>query len=798
MKDKIGFFIASILIVVSATNSIFAQGESKVPTQTLRGQIIDNESNAGIPGSTVVVLGTDPLKGAVSDEEGYFRIENLPVGRYTLQISSIGYDDRLIPELLIGSGKEVILNLALTESLIQMDEIVIKSDLIKGGPQNELAFISARSFSVEETKRYAASINDPARMALSFAGVSGNSDDSNEIIVRGNSPRGVLWKVEGVEIPSPNHFTEEGASGGGVSILSTNLLSNSDFFTGAFPAEYGNAFSGVFDIKLRNGNNEKREYAVQVGVLGVDFAAEGPFGKNSKASYLINYRYSSLGLLSNAGLINFGDYLTTFQDLSFKVKVPTEKFGTFSIWSLSGKSISKFDAIRDSLEWEYKADRFDENFYSDMTANGITHVYYLNDQTYMESSLSFSGTSVGYNVDSLDTRYERHFKYEDSFANTALRFSTLYNKKINAKSTLRVGLIAGRLGFNLDSKGENEEGTAIEQYLGNKGNSYLIQAYAQYKYRFNEKLSFTGGMHSMYLVLNGSKTLEPRAGIKWDFKPGQSISGGFGLHSRVEAMSIYFAQDELGAGRVAVPNKQLDFMKAYHYVLAYDRQLTNDLNLKIETYYQDLQEVPIAAAGTTDPELLSFSALNYTGGFTTDSLVNDGTGKNYGVELTLEKFFTRNYYFMLTTSIYESKYTARDCKERDTYFSGNYVANLVAGKEYKVGKDDKNLLSFNLRAVFAGGKRDTPIDLQASRQKGEAVYNFAERYTLQNEDYFRIDTRIAFTINKRRTSSVFSLDIQNVTNRQNIFSKYYDEDKQAIDNYYQLGLLPVLNYRLEF
>lgn len=560
-------YFFTIVLVFFFLQTLFAQS----PTQTIRGQVVDQESRMGIPGANVVVTGTDPLIGATSDDQGNFRITDLPVGRYTLLVSSIGYEPRTIPEILVGSGKEVVLDINLAESLIQMEEVVIKAQKDKGVPQNEMALVSARSFTVEETKRYAASINDPARMALSFAGVSGSSDDSNEIIIRGNSPKGLLWKVEGVEIPSPNHFTEEGASGGGVSILSTNMLANSDFFTGAFPAEYGNAFSGVFDVRLRNGNNEQREYAFQAGFLGIDFSAEGPISKNSKASYLINYRYSTLALLSALSVNLGGDFAPKFQDLSFKVHVPTKKAGSFSIWSLSGWSVSEEFAIKDSLQWETRWDRFNDSFESGMTANGVTHIFYLNKDTYMESSLSFSGNTIGFSRDSLDTKYNLYKTYEDRFNNSAFRLSTLFNKKINSRGTFRTGIIASNLSFDLYGKGENEARTALEEFVNNKGSAVLLQGYAQYKHRLSEQLTFTGGLHSLFLNLNKNYTIEPRAGLKWNFLPKQSLSIGFGKHSRVESMTNYFGQQVLRDGTVVTPNKNIDFMKSFHYVLAYDR-----------------------------------------------------------------------------------------------------------------------------------------------------------------------------------------------------------------------------------
>ncbi|MEL6358302.1 MAG: TonB-dependent receptor, partial [Bacteroidota bacterium] len=200
------------------------------------------------------------------------------------------------------------------------------------------------------------------------------------IIIRGNSPRGLLWRMEGIEIPNPNHFSEEGASGGGISALSVNVLANSDFFTGAFPAEYGNAASGVFDLSLRKGNNEKREYAFQAGVLGLDLAAEGPIGAPGGASYLANYRYSTLSILSTLGVNITGDGdQTDFQDATFKIQVPTTKDGYLSLWGLGGKSGNSY---------QLEGDPEVSSFISNRGVLGLNYFHRLNEKSYLEGIVS--------------------------------------------------------------------------------------------------------------------------------------------------------------------------------------------------------------------------------------------------------------------------------------------------------------------------------------------------------------------------------------------------------------------------
>ncbi len=657
-----------------------------------------------------------------------------------------------------------------------------------------MATLSARTISVEETKRYAASVNDPARAAMSYAGVATTDDGGNQIVVRGNSPKGILWRLEGIEVPNPNHFGEEGASGGGINILSVNMLDNSDFFTGAFPAEYGNALSGIFDMKLRQGNNEKREYAFQAGILGVDFAAEGPFKKNYKGSYLANYRYSTLAILDKINVNVAGDAVPEFQDFSFKLHLPTQKAGIFTLWGIGGYSTQVQEAERDASQWKEKSDQFDDVFKSGMGAAGLSHVYFINTISYLETVLSISGNFNRFRYDSVTTDYQTINLYQESFRNYAGRASVLYHRKINNQHTVRLGAIYSDLNFDLFSEGRNEDhSNAVERLVDNAGGTGLWQAYGQWKYRITEAVTLNTGLHFMRLGLNQNNSVEPRLGIRWNLSGTQSLGAGFGLHSRNESMAVYFAQQPLGNGLYSQANKNLKLTKARHYVLSYDQMLHQSLRFKIETYYQQLYNLAVGA----DPKS-SIAALNTQNGLLADSLVSTGTGKNYGVELSLEKFFTDNYYFLITSSLYNSKYTAANGVERNTRFNGNYILNILGGKEFKVGKQKTNLIGANLRILWAGGNRYTPVNEAQSQLEGKAIYYENQRFAAQAPDYFRTDLRVSYRKNRPRASYILSLDIQNVTNRLNVYNQYYDEETRSIKISTQTGLIPVLNYRIEF
>lgn len=766
------------LLVIGMLFSVYAHAQL---SQTVKGQIFDADSEQSIIGASILIVGSEPLLGTTTEIDGSFRLEGVPVGRHSLLISSIGYEDAYIHELEIGSGKEVVLNIPLTESLIRIDEVVVSAERLNGSPTNDMATVSARSFSVEQTKRYAAAINDPARMAMSFAGVASGNDESNEIIIRGNSPRGVLWRMEGVEIPHPNHFSEQGATGGGISALSVNMLSNSDFFISAFPAEYGNAVSGVFDLKLRNGNNDRQEYALQFGALGLDLAAEGPIGQAGGASYLVNYRYSTLGILNAMGL-EITDGNTNFQDIAFKLHSPGRN-GHLSLWGMGAISGQKF--VEADEEFDYSSDR---------AVLGLNHRRNFKD-AYLETILSYAiskESDIGYFLPA-------ELEYTERFVNSSWRASILYNRKFDARHSLRLGAIGSRLAYDFEDS-EEQRG---ERFVGvqEDGSTNSYQAYAQWKSRLGSNLHLTGGIHALMLGLDNQVSIEPRLGLRWNFKPGQVLSAGFGRHSRIEDLAVYFGRvQDQSTNEFSQPNTSLPLGGATHAVLGYEWRFAPRWRLQTEVYYQELDKVPVASPWVSSQFVQAATAswINAESGYVTDSVFADGSGRNYGLEITLEKFFTDGWYLLATTSLYRSLYTPQDGNEYPTRFDGRFVTNLLAGREWTVGKAGTNLLGLNIRMNLSGGNRVTPIDLEASRQAGFTIRDFNRPFADQLPNYFRTDIRISYRRNKAKSSTVWSLDIQNASNRKNVFTQFYSDFQDRIISTYQLGLIPVLNWRLEF
>lgn len=766
-------------------------------TQTIRGKVFDAVSQRGLPGATVLILDSANFKGVSTDFDGAFKLEDVPIGRVSLKVSYIGYDDRYLQNLVLTPSKQLVLSIELQEKINKVDEVVIKAERDKGEPLNEMAIISARAFSVEETRRFAGSWQDPARAAAAYAGVSGGSDERNDIIIRGNSPTAVLWRLEDINIPNPNHLSFSGSTGGPISILNNNMLANSDFFTGAFPSEYGNANAGVFDLNLRRGNNEKREYYFQLGLAGLEFGLEGPFSKKHSASYMASYRYSTMAIIGLMG-IDFGiSAIPQYQDLTLVIDIPTKKkAGRFTLWGIGGLSSIH---ITDNPGFNGgKQEERDQKLGSDMGAAGLTHLIFLGERTSLKTTVAVTTLH----------QWQRKFVFEETDS-TSISYLENFNKnltigvsihgqlntKISAKSSIRTGIIYDQKFISFVDSAYDYSTTSHYVNLNLKDNYGLAQVYTQFHQRFSEKVSGTIGVHGQMSTLNTSFAIEPRIGFKWQPHKRHALSVGGGMHSQMLPALTYFFQSYLPVeNRYIRTNEDVGFTRSVHAIIGYDWTIMPKLRVKVEGYYQYLYKVPV------EPTASYFSMVNAGESIgdvsVRDSLVNEGTGQNYGLELTLEKFFDRGYYFLLTGSLYNSTYKGSDGITRNSAFNGNYNLSALGGYEFKISK--KNTLAFDSKITWTGGARYVPIDLDSSIVQSETVRDYARAYEVKYKDYFRLDMKATITLNGKRASHSLALDFQNVTNAKNIFAQNFNPETGAIDTKYQLGFLPLLYYRVEF
>ncbi len=775
--------------------------------QTIRGTVFDKQSQNPMPGANILLKDVTPVIGTTTDSKGEFILNDVSIGRHELEISFLGYSTISLSNLNLTSGKELVLKIELEENVVTTQTVVVTGTPRKDQTINKMATVSARSFSVEETERFAGSLGDPSRMVANYAGVMSTNDSRNDIVIRGNSPAGLLWRLEGIEIPNPNHFGAAGTTGGPVSMLNNNLLTNSDFFTSAFPAEYGNATSGVFDLKMRTGNNQKREYVGQIGFNGFELGAEGPFSKEKGSSYLANYRYSTLGVFNMMGIkVGVGEAIPQYQDLSFKMDFPRTKLGKFSVIGIGGLSYIKLHdsekaLLKENEDANYDFGGVDLDFGSDMGVIGVSNLYFFDENTRLQTNVSVLGSRMTTYIDSLlfdeegaiiqNSNYEF---YAANFSEVKYSASTTLKNKISSKDNYGIGLIFDIYDISyVDSVIDHNLPGGFRKTIDIDGNMSLLRGFIQWQHRFNDLLTLNSGIYSQFLDLTGEIVAEPRIGLKWSLNQTNSLNFGAGMHSRTIARQNYFLQTWQESGEYIETNKDVGLMKSLQAVMGYDKLFREDIRLKAEIYYQYLYNIPVCESF---PEYSELNGGDSFSGMVLDSLVNEGTGKNYGFEITFEKFFSKNYYFLTTMSIFDSKYNGFDKKERNTAYNGKIVCNMLAGKEFKLGKH--NSITIDFKTVFAGGKPYIPIDLEESIAENYTTYDWSQAFEKRHENYFRTDLRVGFRKNGKKVSQEWAVDLQNLTNNKNIFSQSFSPRTKSITSDYQTGFFPMMLYRINF
>lgn len=759
--------------------------------QTLRGHVVEELTNTPLEGASVSAIINDSTIYTLTDRDGAFRFSKIKVGRYDIKITYMGYETTLKPDILVTAGKESVVDVSLSPSNDILTGVVVKSYTKKDRPINKLALVSARSFSVEETSRYAGGMVDPARMATAFAGVSGGDMQDNALSVRGNSPRNISWRLEGIDIPSPNHFTGANVAGGGfVSLLSSQVITNSDFITGAFPAEFGNTLGGVFDIKMRSGNNEKRETAVQICTMGVEVSSEGPISRKDNSSYLFNYRYSTMGLLAKTKIIP-GGQIPKFQDLIFKINFPTKNNGVFSLWGIAGRGEINEPYTKESEAWKYDSDRIGFDWINKVSAFGINHKKYSKNSTSFSTSIVFSNVNDKFNFIRLDNEMiERPYLNIDE-ANSKITLSHNINYQINQKLNFKAGLNVNSIFFDIDinSNKEPEDYTTYSEVVKTKSNTFLIEGYANAHYLLNQRIEFSFGFHSNYFFLNNDYSLEPRISTKWSVNEKHTLSLGYGNHSQIEPLKLYYVKNPLDSYNL-FPNKNLGFSRAHHLVLAHDWLMNEKVRLKTELYYQHLYNVP----GIPDS---SYSVINYKQEFAfRDILENNSLGQNFGIEFTFERFFNNNYYYLITASIFSSKYKGDDNKWRNSRYDKGGVFNILTGKDFIF--KNSNILSLNLRLSYVGGERCSPILTDESLSQGKIVFNDSQLYDDKYPADIFTDISFSYRINKKRHSSVFSAQIKNILGNKTRRGYLFNYQTKELEENSYVVVVPLISYKLEF
>lgn len=740
--------------------------------QQVIGRVEDKATHVALTGASVILVQDTTTQGTTSDESGVFFFKNIPPGRYTVKVSFTGYET-VWRELLVIAARRSEVVIALQEFQNTLDEVVIISAKTESYEPGE------HSITNEKALRIPANFFDPVRVITSYPGVMTANDQNNTIVIRGNSPAGLLWRINGLDVVNPNHlanagtFSDKPASyGGGVNIISSQLMERTDFYTGSLPVQYGNALSGVIDMKLRDADTTDYQYTAQASLIGLDLAAEGPLGKKKNTSVLANYRYSTVGLLSQLG-VKFGDEDISFQDLTFSLHSNLSKGASVSWFGFAGTSKNSFEH-KAASDWEVDKDQYDidyqsKNFGTGLIFNQVTKAVNLS------TGVSFSGsaqTRDQYASPELAGDVPDVI-YEDRFDMNKLLVSAF--GRLNAKlsdNLIETGVQVNYMDDDIESV--NKTGTSPETVNGGSVKGFLVQPYAQWKVFLSDKVSVQTAVRYVYFTYNQTGSVEPRIGFEFSPTANSSIKATYNLLSQVQSVATY-----------ANGNENLEMTKSHHLDLSYTYVSYNGFRLSSTAYYQMLFDVPV------DEVPSSFSLLNSIEVYPGSGLVSTGTGHNYGLEMLTEKHFFNKSYFIAGASYYKSQYKGSDEVERNTRFDGNYSVNLTYGREWsKIKKQSHRTFGVSSRVLYLGGLRETPFVA--------GVPDESRAFENKLNDYFRLDLRLNWRKNKGSHTRTIAIDIQNLFNVQNEAYHYYDYVKGKVTTQYQLGLIPVLVYRIDF
>ena len=788
MRSRI---LLPLLFICCAGLPVFGQ----IPTQTIRGVVRDKQTRQLLLGARIRIEAAN--LNALSDENGAFVLEHVPVGRVHLEANLIGFQPYIPEDAVLLSTKSLYLEIDLIPATLNLKESVITGSRNAFEPLNSLSVLSARSFTVDEMERVAAAVNDPGRAALSYPGVQKGEDDTeNQIVVRGNAPTGILWRLEGIDIPNPNHFALIGSSGGGLTVFSAQVLSRSDFSTGAMPAEYGNALSGAFDIHFRHGNDEKREYRAKISLLGLDFATEGPI-RRGQSSYLVNYRYSTLGLLNKWGFNLVGERVSNdFQDLSFNLVFKSKDNKRIAtVFGMGGLSEEHYSpvadpALRDPSLPDHWEDRVKP---ANMGAVGTTWTFLPDSKSYFKVVLALMGSEIRRMSDTLDLQNTR-FRFDTQrYLDRRVAASLTYSRQLSVRVNLKSGLILNQIYFDLSKKTDPRAASTDINRLETRtnfqgsGNTRLLQHYTQVQWQLSPRWTLHTGYHWMHFFANGANSLEPRAALQFLPAGNHRLTLAYGLHGKILPLMAYFFADTTGAQ----VNKHLKILKSHHLVLAWHWFTRGNMRLSVEAYLQRLLNVPVQ----DDPASV-YWMLNFSEGYPEFPVLSKGKGQNTGIDVAVEKQFSGGGFYLLTGSVFSARFQVPGGVSHSTRFDSRFSSGATLGKEFALRKG--GILQSGGRFVCSGGFRYTPSDPVASAAAGRYVPLAGAVYTGQTPAYKRLDLRFAWRFNRQKLAGNLSLDIQNVLNTKNATSIGYDPVRNATFLDYKGDLVPVLGFQVDF
>ena len=784
----------------------------------IRGRLIDRASKQPLSDGFVELLNFSPQRIVKIDSAtGHFEFKFVPVGRHRLLATADNYEKIYELNINVVAGSEQFLTLQLNEKIEDVKEPFTAAQIGYGTTQftAQIAIrqkdpfilmdntIGQQHFDIEQMNNLAGARNDPARMAASFSGISNADDTRNDIVVRGASPLGVQWLLEGLPIQNPNHLGLIGTTSGYFPILNINVIGEADFRLGAFSAQYANTSTGIFDIYLRNPETRRLRTTAQIGWNGAELVLQGPLF-NKRSSFIVAGRYSLLPVFNSIGIYDLNAKSTPkIYDINYNFQYVTNKGNEFNLFGFYGNSALHTKASdEDFLNIFNPAPRANVDWENNNTVVGLKYRHFFSKHFFWQTTI---GGNIAYNNQEHIYHKTTHpwtLPYRGLYSKiyqSTYSISSFVNQKVNTKFSWRSGFMLQHR-VNEFFEVQDRFNVAPIVYYDYIGSNQLIHLYLHTNYRLTSNFNFQLGAAALYNNLNQQFVAEPRVNLSWDIGKKHQLDIIYTMQNqeispRLSYLQLQSFNSTIGAV-YDTSARNLKMMGNHYFTIDYVYQPKSHLQFKLSPYYKFWYNVPVNAEEAT-----GFSAFNFDSRLPYNlpkfKMESTGTAENYGIDLIAIHHLNKGFQLNYTVSFFESTYKGSDGIKRDARFDRDWLTRLAASKEWTLNKTKANVFFLSTTFTLAGGERYTPIDIEQSGYFNEEILT-NQWFENRTDFYMRWDIKTGFRFNGKKVNHYFYIDMTNVLGRKNILTYHYDNATETVKPIYQYGRMPELFYRIQF
>ncbi|MEI7485522.1 MAG: TonB-dependent receptor [Ignavibacteriota bacterium] len=761
------YLLFALTVILGLTSNLLAQEKGGIS-----GKIVDKMNQQPVIGAVIEVVGAGLKSG--SDDNGYYYLETVPTGRYSLRFTSIGYQLFVVDNVVVNSG--VITDVRAELDIIAVDEIVVEDErFTKPGDISS----SFKNLSSQEIRTAPGGFEDVGRVVQTLPGVAYVNDGRNDLIVRGGAPSENLFIVDNAYVPNINHFGSQGATGGPVSIIDLGFIREVNFITGGFSAKYGDKLSSVLEIKQREGSRIKFMTDLNLSATGFGAVLEGPIGSQKKGSWLVSARRSYLDFIFNAA--GFG-FVPEYYSLQGKGVYDLDKRNYLTLNFISNLDKVKFNNTDEKKKQDNSviigSDQSGYVFGAEWKSLLSSKAYSLFNLTRTYTNFNYTGTDVNGNV---------YFTNKSKEGETSLKGEYYLQALKTGQFT------AGIEGKLVNFKNEIRKDTDTLYYINPETNSryildavnlndneytYKASAFAQWTQFFANRFKVNVGLRYDYFdYINTKGYLSPRASAQVTLLHDFYLNLSYGIFYQTPSY-VWLVSNTL--------NKNLEDIRADHYVAGLEYIIMPDLKASVEVYYKKYDKYPVS---TTRPYFIlsnSGGSFDTQNDFGLEPLVSAGTGNSRGIEFYVQKTLSNNYYFNINLSLFNAKYKSLDGIERSSDFDNKVLFTAFGGYQLK------NNWTVAGKFRFAGGRPYTPIN------PVDGTLLVSEYNSARLPDYYSLDIRVEKKWNFAKWTLNTYIDIQDITGKKNVTAYKWNKFTRQVETQNSIGVLPTIGINAMF